>query len=74
MFEREPLPVDSALFQLPNVIATPHIGSATAQTREAMALRAATNLIDALQGRIGATCVNPQALEHRAAAPKHSAR
>jgi len=77
VFEREPLPVDSALFQMPNVIATPHIGSATAQTREAMAVRAATNLTEALQGRISATCVNPQALQQwqqRAAATQHNVR
>jgi len=68
VFEREPLPLDSPLYRLPNVVAVPHIGSATAQTRAAMAHRAAHNLIDALQGRLGATCVNPQAVQQRAAA------
>ncbi|CAB3723595.1 Glyoxylate/hydroxypyruvate reductase B [Paraburkholderia graminis C4D1M] len=65
VFEREPLPADSPLFALPNVTFVPHIGSATRQTREAMAHRAALNLLDALQGRHTATCVNPEALESR---------
>ncbi|CDY77182.1 2-ketogluconate 6-phosphate reductase [Caballeronia glathei] len=65
VFEREPLPADSPLFALPNVVIAPHIGSATAQTREAMAHRAALNLLDALDGRLTATCVNPEALAAR---------
>jgi gluconate 2-dehydrogenase len=65
VFEREPLPSDSPLLQLPNVVAVPHIGSATRQTREAMAMRAAHNLVDALDGRFSSTCVNPQALNAR---------
>jgi gluconate 2-dehydrogenase len=47
------------------VVIAPHIGSATAQTREAMAHRAALNLLDALDGRLTATCVNPEALAAR---------
>jgi gluconate 2-dehydrogenase len=65
VFEREPLPADSPLCALPNVVLVPHIGSATAQTREAMARRAAQNLADALEGRLTATCVNPSAVDAR---------
>ncbi|EHP39927.1 gluconate 2-dehydrogenase [Cupriavidus basilensis OR16] len=60
VFEREPLPPDSPLLTMPNVVALPHIGSATQQTRDAMALGAARNLLDALAGRITSTCVNPE--------------
>ncbi|MEA3095690.1 MAG: glyoxylate/hydroxypyruvate/2-ketogluconate reductase [Caballeronia sp.] len=65
VFEREPLSPDSPLLQLPNVVAVPHIGSATRQTRENMAMRAARNLIGALDGNLPSTCVNPEALEAR---------
>ena len=43
VFENEPN-VPEALRQLPNVVLTPHIGSATTQTRHAMAARAFDNL------------------------------
>ena len=60
VFEQEPLPADSPLLSLPNVVAVPHIGSATHETRYNMAACAVDNLIDALQGRVEKNCVNPQ--------------
>jgi glyoxylate reductase len=55
----EPLPPDHPLFALPNVAITPHIGSATRQTRERMSLYAARNLIAGLAGRPLPQIVNP---------------
>lgn len=51
VFEQEPLPMDSPLLRMGNVVALPHIGSATHETREAMARLAVDNLIAALEGR-----------------------
>jgi gluconate 2-dehydrogenase len=67
VFEQEPLPADSPLIALPNVVALPHIGSATFETRHAMALTAARNLIDALAGTLRTNIVNPAVLALRAA-------
>ncbi|MDR6585610.1 D-glycerate dehydrogenase [Herbaspirillum sp. BH-1] len=50
VFEVEPLPVESPLLTLSNVVALPHIGSATHETRLAMAELAVTNLIAGLRG------------------------
>lgn len=47
----EPLPTDSELLELRNCIVLPHIGSATVQARDAMAERAARNLIAGIQGK-----------------------
>lgn len=58
VFEREPLNTDSPLLQLNNVVATPHIGSATHETREAMATCAVDNLLAALAGERPANLVN----------------
>jgi glyoxylate/hydroxypyruvate/2-ketogluconate reductase len=65
VFEKEPLSPDSPLLKLLNVVVVPHIGSATRETREAMAMRAARNLVEALDGRYSSTCVNPDALDAR---------
>ncbi|KQV22097.1 D-glycerate dehydrogenase [Pseudomonas sp. Root329] len=61
VFEREPLNTDSPLLQLNNVVATPHIGSATYETREAMATCAVDNLLAALAGERPKSLVNTQA-------------
>ncbi|MFJ4349247.1 2-hydroxyacid dehydrogenase [Pseudomonas sp. NPDC089401] len=59
VFVQEPLAADSPLLQLDNVVATPHIGSATHETREAMARCAVENLLAALAGRQPPNLVNP---------------
>jgi glyoxylate reductase len=47
----EPLPRDHPLLALPNVIITPHLGSATEQTRRRMAEMSIENLLAGLAGR-----------------------
>ncbi|RAU48098.1 MULTISPECIES: NAD(P)-dependent oxidoreductase [unclassified Pseudomonas] len=61
VFTQEPLPVDSPLLTFDNVVATPHMGSATHETREAMAACAVDNLISALNGQRPKDLVNPEA-------------
>ena len=46
----EPLPASHELYQLPNAIIVPHIGSATHAARNAISLLAVDNLIAGLQG------------------------
>jgi len=46
-----------------NVVALPHIGSATHETRHAMSRNAAENLIGALDGTLAGNIVNPQAVK-----------
>ena len=58
VFEREPLQHDSPLLHLDNVVATPHVGSASHETREAMARCAVDNLLAALAGERPANLVN----------------
>ncbi len=51
VFDTEPLPVDSPLRTHQKVLALPHVGSATHETRVAMSEMATTNLLLALQGK-----------------------
>ena len=51
VFTTEPLPMESPLRTHPRVTALPHIGSATIETRHAMAVLATTNLLQALAGQ-----------------------
>ena len=64
VFEREP-DIYPALLELENVVIIPHLGSATVDTRIAMGLLAADNLIAALEGRRPPALVNPEAWERR---------
>lgn len=51
VFATEPLPASSPLRRHPKVTALPHIGSATFETRHAMAVLATDNLLKALAGQ-----------------------
>jgi glyoxylate reductase len=62
VFENEPIGADHPLLTLPNVVAVPHIGSATIQTRLRMAKLAASNLVAALSGQQVPNPVNPEVL------------
>lgn len=50
VFAVEPLPLNSPLRTHPKVTALPHMGSATSETRHAMAVLATSNLLQALAG------------------------
>lgn len=58
VFENEPA-LAPGLAELENVILTPHIASATEETRQAMSELAAKNIVEALEGRTPPNLVHP---------------
>ncbi|MDR7578587.1 MAG: NAD(P)-dependent oxidoreductase, partial [Armatimonadota bacterium] len=63
VFDREPLPPDSPLLSLDNVVLLPHIGSASFATRARMSEMAAENCVAVLSGRRPPNPVNPEVLD-----------
>jgi len=61
VYEFEPRMAEG-LAGLPNVVITPHIGSATQTARDGMAVLAAKNCIAMLEGKKPPTCLNPEVL------------
>lgn len=59
----EPLPPEHPLYNLPNCLITPHIGSATHNTRKNMAELACINLLAGLKGERLPHCANPEVYE-----------
>ncbi len=55
----EPMDKDNPLLTMPNVCVLPHIGSATQEARDGMAVMAATNVIAGLKDEPLPTIVNP---------------
>ena len=62
VLEVEPPLATNPLLALDNVVVTPHIGSATVETRRSMAKMAVRNLLDVCGGRVPAAIINPQAV------------
>lgn len=56
----EPLPASHPLLTLPNILITPHIGSATRETRDAMARLAVENMLNGLVGKSLIACANSE--------------
>ena len=65
VWEMEPTDPKNPLLTLENVIATPHIASASYETRTKMAVMAAKNMIAILEGRIPPNLVNKDVLKVR---------
>jgi len=65
VFEREPINLNDPILQLDNVVLTPHIASASVETRTRMAVVAANNLVSVLRGEEPPNLVNPEVKEIR---------
>ena len=59
VFEHEPA-IDPALAEMPNVVLTPHLGSAVASLRETMAHVVVDNIAAVVEGRRPPNCCNPE--------------
>lgn len=70
VFAQEPLPANSLLCALENVVLTPHIGSATVATRARMAEVAVANAVAGLRGERLPHCANPDVYASRAFAER----
>lgn len=64
VYEREP-EFEPELAELDNVVMLPHIGSATEESRLDMAMLAANNIVDFIEGRVPRTLVNKEVLNKK---------
>ena len=65
VFEKEPVAVDNPLLKMKNVVVEPHLASGSIESRTAMAVLAARNLVAGLKGEVPPNLVNRQVLESR---------
>jgi D-3-phosphoglycerate dehydrogenase len=63
VFEAEPIPPDSRLLRVPNVVITPHVAGASRETAEKAARIVAADVGRFLRGEPPAHCSNPEALD-----------
>lgn len=71
VFAEEPLPMSSALLQLDNVVATPHVAGGSRRTAELRGSAVAENVIRVLEGRPILHAVGRPPLSHLVS-PEHS--
>jgi glyoxylate reductase len=62
VYEHEP-EVSPQLLKMPNVVLTPHLGSAVFELREGMAHVVVDNIIALIEGKPPVSCFNPQVLK-----------
>jgi len=62
VFEKEPPDFSSELFELPNVVTTPHLGASTEEAQTNVAIDVAEQIVDVFEGRSARAAVNMPAL------------
>jgi glyoxylate reductase len=63
VFELEPVPADSPLLKLDNVVVAPHVSSASLETRSKMSEMVADNLVAFFEGKKPPNLVNPDVMK-----------
>lgn len=71
VYETEPPATDSAIYNLDNLIVTPHTAGLTAVARRELAISAATQVLQALNGERPPYLLNPEVWEDVAVRAKH---
>ena len=69
VFEKEPLPADSPLLKLDNVIATPHLGASTEEAQVNVAVDVVEQIIEVLKGGAARSAVNIPSMKPELLAP-----
>jgi D-3-phosphoglycerate dehydrogenase len=62
VFDVQPLPTDSALFNCPNLLLTPHAAAITASSSRGMSIGAAEEMVRILRGERPLNLVNPDSM------------
>jgi glyoxylate reductase len=63
VFEKEPVDMDNPLLKMKNVVVAPHLASGSIESRTAMAVLAAQNMVAGLTGQVPPNLINKQVLQ-----------